>query len=70
VFVIRIWWEPAAGGGRRRGYVEHVASRQRFYFSDIGDALEFVAALGASPPAGDDPCGNAAIPANPTSLPR
>jgi hypothetical protein len=46
VFVIRIWRElRAAGGGPRRGYVEHLASGQRWYFGDPAGALEFVAAL-------------------------
>ncbi len=49
VFVIRIWLEPAACGGSKRGYVEHVASGQRRYFSTLVDALEFVAALGDMP---------------------
>ncbi len=49
VFVIRIWLEPAPGGGLKRGYVEHIASGQRRYFSSLVDALEFVAALGGMP---------------------
>jgi len=50
VFVIRIWREPTScGGSSRRGYVEHVASGQRRYFSALTDALEFVAVLGAMP---------------------
>jgi hypothetical protein len=56
VFVIRIWFEPAANGRRGgRGYVEHVTSRQRRYFMELGDALDFVAAVSAMPfhPAGE-----------------
>jgi hypothetical protein len=50
VFVVRIWFErAAANGSRRRGYVEHVASRQRRYFLELEDALDFVAALSALP---------------------
>jgi len=46
VFVVRIWREATtAGNGPRRGYVEHLASGQRCYFSDPADALDFVAAL-------------------------
>ena len=50
VFVIRIWIEPMAGrAGSKRGYVEHIGSGQRRYFSAVGEALDFVAALGAMP---------------------
>jgi hypothetical protein len=56
VFVIRIWFEPAADDNRTgRGYVEHIASRQRRYFVNLGDAFDFVAAvsmLRADPVAG------------------
>jgi hypothetical protein len=55
VFVIRIWFERTAGGGANRGYVEHVATGRRRYFSEIGDALEFVAILGAMPSAPSGP---------------
>jgi hypothetical protein len=34
---------------RAAGYVEHIATGQRRYFSELTDALEFVAALGAMP---------------------
>ena len=47
VFVIRIWLEPSADGGSRRGYVEYVATGQRRYFSALADAAEFIAALAA-----------------------
>jgi hypothetical protein len=64
VFVIRIWYEPVAGDrGRGRGYVEHIGSRQRRYFLELGDALDFVAAVSALPfrpmpgvPSDDEPC--------------
>ncbi len=50
VFVIRIWIERAAeGGGQKRGYVEHVASGERRYFSALTEAIEFVATVGAMP---------------------
>jgi hypothetical protein len=46
VFVIRIWFEPVAGDrGRGRGYVEHLGSRQRRYFLELREALDFVAAV-------------------------
>jgi hypothetical protein len=50
VFVIRIWHECSAeAGGSKRGYVEHIETGQRCYFSQLIDALEFVAALGLMP---------------------
>jgi len=49
VFVIRIWLEPGAGGGSRRGYVEDVATKERRYFSVLADAAEFISVLGAMP---------------------
>jgi hypothetical protein len=44
VFVIRLWVEPGPGGGARRGYVEHLGTGTRRYFSEIADATEFIAA--------------------------
>jgi hypothetical protein len=53
VFVIRIWFEPVPGErGGRRGYVEHVATRQRRYFLELTEALDFVAALAGHPAPG------------------
>lgn len=51
VFVVHIWTEPQRNGpGSRRGYVEHVASRERRYFSQIDEALAFVEALARQTP--------------------
>ncbi len=43
LYVIRLWRE--AGGESSegwRGYVEHVVSKQRLYFSDLTDVIEFI----------------------------
>ena len=43
LFVVRLWRE--AGGERSegwRGYVEHIASKQRLYFSDFTDLTDFM----------------------------
>jgi hypothetical protein len=43
LFVIRLWRE--AGGESSegwRGYVEHVPSKQRLYFSDFTDLTDFM----------------------------
>jgi hypothetical protein len=46
IFVLQVWIEPQAGGpGSRRGYVEHVVTRERRYFSAIDEALAFVEAF-------------------------
>jgi hypothetical protein len=46
IFVLHVWIEPHSGGpGSRRGYVEHVVTRERRYFSAIDEALAFVEAL-------------------------
>jgi hypothetical protein len=46
IFVLQVWIEPQAGGpGSRRGYVEHVVTRERRYFSAIAEALAFVEAF-------------------------
>jgi len=43
LFVVRLWHE---GSERRaadwRGYVEHVTSKQRMYFSDLADLNDFL----------------------------
>jgi len=46
IFVLQVWIEPQAGGpGSRRGYVEHVVTRERRYFSAFDEALAFVEAF-------------------------
>jgi hypothetical protein len=46
IFVLHVWIEPQAGGpGSRRGYVEHVVTRERRYFAAIDEALAFVEAF-------------------------
>jgi hypothetical protein len=49
VFIVHVWTEPEEhGSGSRRGYVEHIASRERRYFSHFDEALAFVDALARS----------------------
>ena len=46
IFVIQVWVEPQEkGSGPRRGYVEHVATRERRYFTAFDEALAFVEAF-------------------------
>ena len=44
VFVIRIWPDEAAeqAGGRWRGQVTDLASRDRHYFTNYGELCEFL----------------------------
>jgi hypothetical protein len=39
LFLVRFWREQDAAW---RGYVEHVASKQRVYFSELSDLNEFL----------------------------
>jgi hypothetical protein len=39
LFLVRFWREQGAAW---RGYVEHVASKQRIYFSELSDLNEFL----------------------------
>ncbi len=39
-FVVRVWREPRAT--RCRGYIVHVSTKQRMYFSELADLLEFI----------------------------
>jgi hypothetical protein len=39
-FVVRVWREP--GARRCRGYIVHVSTTQRLYFSELADLLEFI----------------------------
>ncbi len=41
LFVVRIWLE-AGGSVTWRGWIEHVASRERLYFTSLRDAYDFV----------------------------
>ena len=43
LFVVRIWPESSRSETHRwRGSVEHIPSRQRFYFSSLGDLNDFI----------------------------
>ncbi len=46
LFVVRIWTEPAVQGlGSQRGCIEHIASNERRYFSQLAEAWDFLAAM-------------------------
>ena len=43
LFLVRLWHEQSERRGtNRRGYVEHVTSKQRMYFSDLADLNDFL----------------------------
>jgi hypothetical protein len=42
LFVVRVWREAGTRGRSCRGYVVHVPTKQRMYFSELGDLLEFI----------------------------
>jgi hypothetical protein len=43
LFLVRLWHEPSESRGiNQRGYVEHVTSKQRMYFSDLADLNDFL----------------------------
>ena len=43
LFLVRLWHEQSERLGiNRRGYVEHVTSKQRMYFSDLADLTDFL----------------------------
>jgi hypothetical protein len=47
-FLVKLWLEAddvgtPASRGWRRGSVEHLESRRRLYFSDVGELLDFFA---------------------------
>jgi hypothetical protein len=43
LFLVRFWHEQSECRGiNRRGYVEHVTSKQRMYFSDLADLTDFL----------------------------
>jgi hypothetical protein len=37
LFVVRVWREAGTRGRSCRGYVTHVPTKQRIYFSELGD---------------------------------
>ncbi|MEO7039108.1 MAG: hypothetical protein ABI186_03660 [Candidatus Elarobacter sp.] len=41
-FVIRVWRESGAQADGWRGYVEHVATQRRLYFSALADLTDFL----------------------------
>jgi hypothetical protein len=42
LFLVRLWHEQSDRGINRRGYVEHVTSKQSMYFSDLADLTDFL----------------------------
>jgi hypothetical protein len=43
LFLVRLWYEQSERHGvNRRGYVEHVTSKQSMYFSDLADLTDFL----------------------------
>ena len=46
IFVVRFWFEPAAGGSRWRGRIEHVQSGESAAFLDLEGMLDFVRRFG------------------------
>ncbi|HNP74004.1 MAG TPA: hypothetical protein PLO33_20135 [Kouleothrix sp.] len=45
-FVVRIWWEHSSdeqGGGRWRGWVQHVRNGNQIYFASLHDLNSFIA---------------------------
>ena len=43
LFIVRMWQEPSqALAARWRGYVEHVPSGQRLYFTSLTDLNDFI----------------------------
>ena len=42
LFVVRVWREAGTRARSCRGYVVHVPTKQRIYFSELGDLLEFI----------------------------
>ena len=43
LFIVRIWPESSRSAAHLwRGSVEHIPSRQRFYFSSLGDLNDFI----------------------------
>lgn len=44
LFVVRVWWETNDGNspGEWRGSVEHVASRTKRYFRNMGKLTAFI----------------------------
>ena len=44
-FIIRIWYEETDGEDGalvRRGSIEHVSSKRRIFFQDLGRAVDFI----------------------------
>ena len=43
LFVVRLWLEPGGAVSRRwRGYIEHVATKKRLYFSQVAELNDFI----------------------------
>jgi len=44
LFIVRLWSDdPSPSRTRWRGSVEHVASKQKIYFTSLGDLQDFIA---------------------------
>lgn len=44
-FIVRIWWEHNAddgGGGRWRGWIQHVRNGHQIYFANLRDLNAFI----------------------------
>jgi len=51
LFIVRVWFEHALPGGvaQWRGSVEHVATKQRFYFANFAALNDFMTLRVAGP---------------------
>ena len=50
LFIVRLWSETGNGGlAQWRGSVENMATRQKFYFTSLGDLSDFIALQLAAP---------------------
>jgi hypothetical protein len=53
LFIVRMWQEPSqAVSAHWRGYIEHVPSGQRLYFTSLTDLNDFIGQRLARPAAG------------------
>jgi hypothetical protein len=50
LFVVRLWREASGAPGTWRGSIEHVATRQRRYFSDLDALPSFIGTRIEAPP--------------------
>ena len=53
LFIVRLWQEPSQlAAAHWRGYVEHVSSGQRLYFTSLADLNDFIGQRLARPTTG------------------